>query len=149
MQIAEVINRAAIDLEMGAPDKAAVIAHLADLLVKDGAVTSKADFIADVYAREAEGKTGIGEGVAIPHGKSAAVARTCVAIGRVRNPVAWETLDGQPVKLIIMFAVGVADKNDTFVRLMAQVARKIADEQVCQDLMTAKQPDDVIEIFAR
>jgi fructose PTS system EIIA component len=148
MEVSAVINRSAVVLDMEAANKAAVISNLADLLEKDGAITSKDQFITDVYLREAEGKTGIGNAVAIPHGKSVAVSKTCVAIGRVKDAIEWETLDGKPVKLVILFAVGLEDKGMSFVKLMSQVARKIANEEVCEKLMCAKEVDEVVHIFA-
>jgi fructose PTS system EIIA component len=148
MLVADVLNRNAIVLDLAAADKAAVLDALAERLVADGSVTVKADFIADVYAREAEGKTGIGGGVAIPHGKSAAVARTCVAVARLKDPIAWETLDGAPVNIIILFAVSLDDKGMSFVKLMSQVARKLAHDETTVNLLHAKTVDDVVAVFA-
>lgn len=148
MLVADVLNRNAIVLDLAAADKAAVLDALAERLVADGSVTAKADFIADVYAREAEGKTGIGGGVAIPHGKSAAVAQTCVAVARLKDPIAWETLDGQPVNIIILFAVSLDDKGMSFVKLMSQVARKLAHDETTLNLLAAKTVDDVVAVFA-
>lgn len=148
MLVADVLNRNAIVLDLAAADKAAVLDALAERLVADGSVTSKADFIADVYAREAEGKTGIGGGVAIPHGKSAAVAKTCVAVARLKAPIAWETLDGQPVNIIILFAVSLDDKGMSFVKLMSLVARKLAHDETTTNLLEAKTVDDVVAVFA-
>lgn len=148
MLVADVLNRNAIVLDLAVADKAAVLDALADRLVADGAVTAKAAFIADVYAREAEGKTGIGGGVAIPHGKSAAVAKTCVAVARLKTPIAWETLDGAPVRIIILFAVALDDKGLSFVKLMSQVARKLAHDETTINLLQAKTVDDVVAVFA-
>lgn len=148
MLVADVLNRNAIVLDLAAADKAAVLDALADRLVGDGAVSDKAGFVADVYAREAEGKTGIGGGVAIPHGKSAAVARTCVAVARLARPIAWETLDGEPVRIIILFAVALDDKGLSFVKLMSQVARKLAHDETSTNLLQAKTVDDVVAVFA-
>lgn len=148
MLVADVLNRNAIVLDLAAPDKAGAFDGLADRLLADGSITSKADFIADVYAREAEGKTGIGGGVAIPHGKSLAVSRTCVAVARLKDPIAWETLDGEPVNIIILFAVSLDDKGVSFVKLMSQVARKLAHDETSANLMQARTVDDIVAVFA-
>jgi PTS system fructose-specific IIA component len=148
MLVADVLNRNAIVLDLPVADKAGVLDALADFLLKDGAVTSKAEFIADVYAREAEGKTGIGGGVAIPHGKSAAVVKTCVAVARLAAPIDWETLDGEPVRVVILFAVSVDDRGMSFVKLMSQVARKLAHGETGDALMRAATVDDIVAVFA-
>ena len=61
-------------------------------------------FIKALYLREEEGITGIGEGIAIPHGKSSVVAKTAIAIGRNLDGIEWETFDDKPVRVVIMLA---------------------------------------------
>lgn len=147
MNVADVINQNAINLDLQVNDKRGALEVLTDLLLKDGAITSKEQFLADVYLREAEGKTGIGNFIAIPHGKSDSVVRTCLAIGKVDAGIPWETLDGQPVKLIILFAVDNQSRNDRHVKLMAKVAGALANEGVCQALLDAKTREDVLTVF--
>lgn len=147
MKISDVINLDASDLQMEAADKEEALARLCGLLEKSGAVTSAEAFKKDVYLREAEGHTGIGGGVAIPHGKSAAVAKTCIAIGRCKEPIPWESIDGNPVRVIILFAVNIEDKNNVFVKLMAQVARKLAHAETVEKLMHCADGEELSAIF--
>lgn len=132
---------------MPAQNKEQAISMLAALLQKDGAVKDSEGFIQDVYQREREGKTGIGGYIAIPHGKSEFVSHTCIAIGLLDKPINWESLDGNPVKVIILFAVNKKDKNDYFVKMMSQVARMLGKEEVCAQLLTAKSAEELISIF--
>lgn len=148
MSIAKVLNRNAIVLDLDARDKKDVIDLLSDRLLQDGAIASREEFIADVYLRETEGKTGIGNGVAIPHGKSAAVIRTCVAIGRTRAPIAWESIDGGPVRLVILFAANPSEKGMTFIKMLQGVARIIAHDEACEALMRARSVEEVAAVFA-
>ena len=60
---------------------------------------------------EAEGATGIGQGIAIPHGKSPSVRQTVIAAATLADPIPWETLDDRPVEIVILFAVQEGDKN--------------------------------------
>ncbi|MFP3408828.1 PTS sugar transporter subunit IIA, partial [Pseudomonas sp. SIMBA_065] len=85
--------------------KEQIISQLTDLLCQTGAVTDKAAFLKDVYLREELGSTGFENHIAIPHGKSAAVAKTRIAVGRLRQDIPWETIDGTKVRLVILFAV--------------------------------------------
>lgn len=69
MDISSVINESKINLKLDAHDKDEVLSAMVDMLVEAGDVNSKEEFIKDVYYRESEGETGIGDGIAIPHGK--------------------------------------------------------------------------------
>ena len=109
--IADVITEELIYLEMKAKTKEEVVRELSELLEKNGSITNVDEFLKDVFQREKEGMTGIGNGLAIPHGKSKSVLKTCLAVGKVSTPIKWETLDDQPVQVIILFAVKDTDAN--------------------------------------
>lgn len=143
-----IINPNAVAFDVPAANKDEAFTYAASLLKKDGVITSVEDFKKDLYAREAMGETGIGGGVAIPHGKSEAVLRTCISVIRLKEPIAWETPDEQPVQLLILFAVSMADKNNYFLRMMAQIARKLAHEGVCQQLIAAKNMDELMQCLS-
>ncbi|MCL3556954.1 PTS sugar transporter subunit IIA, partial [Klebsiella pneumoniae] len=97
MDISTVLNVKNIKLNMTARTKEEVIEELTDLLIQDGAVTNKEDFIRDVWLREELGSTGFENHIAIPHGKSSGVSRTALAIGRTQHAIPWETMDGSDV----------------------------------------------------
>lgn len=99
------LNVKNIKLNMTARTKEEVIEELTDLLIQDGAVTNKEDFIRDVWLREELGSTGFENHIAIPHGKSSGVSRTALAIGRTQHAIPWETMDGSDVRCVILFAV--------------------------------------------
>lgn len=131
MAIADVLRKEQIKLDIQGDTKQQVLDALADVLMQSGALTDKKAFLDDVYEREAVSSTGIGNGIAIPHGKSKFVKETTVAIGRVSGGVTdWETFDDAPVTLVVLLAVDEADKTGGHVRLlssMATQARKRAD----------------------
>ena len=127
--------------------KEEVFEYVCDLLLKDGSITSKEAFKQDLYIRESQGKTGIGDGIAIPHGKSAAVKRNCISVLKLERPIQWETLDGLPVQVFIVFAINQRDKDDYFLRLMASVAKKLAQEGTCKKLMGSSTKEDILEAF--
>ena len=107
------LNVKNIKLNMTARTKEEVIEELTDLLIQDGAVTNKEDFIRDVWLREELGSTGFENHIAIPHGKSSGVSRTALAIGRTQHAIPWETMDGSDVRCVILFAVCLVDQNAT------------------------------------
>lgn len=149
MDISKVINEKRIKLNMSATTKQEAIEELSELLLEDGAILDKDQFIKDVFEREKMGATGLSNHIAIPHGKSAAVAKTALAIGRTNNDIPWETLDGQPVRCVILFAVRLEDKNTTHVKLLAQVAGALADDETLKKLLVVEDKKELIKLFTK
>ncbi|HHQ1233580.1 TPA: PTS sugar transporter subunit IIA [Listeria innocua] len=149
LDISKVISPALVNLELQATTKLEVIEELTDLLVETGAVVDKKAFIADVLYREEEGKTGLGEGVAIPHGKSASVINTSIAVGRTKTPVEWESLDDKPVNIIILFAVKNSDATTTHIKLLQKVAILLADDEVISQFQTVPTKEAFIKLLAK
>ncbi|HCD2341979.1 PTS sugar transporter subunit IIA [Klebsiella pneumoniae] len=147
MDISKVLNVKNIKLNMTARTKEEVIEELTDLLIQDGAVTNKEDFIRDVWLREELGSTGFENHIAIPHGKSSGVSRTALAIGRTQHAIPWETMDGSDVRCVILFAVCLVDQNATHIRLLAQVSGSLADEDIIAKLLVESDPHKIIALF--
>lgn len=141
------LNVKNIKLNMTARTKEEVIEELTDLLIQDGAVTNKEDFIRDVWLREELGSTGFENHIAIPHGKSSGVSRTALAIGRTQHAIPWETMDGSDVCCVILFAVCLVDQNATHIRLLAQVSGSLADEDIIAKLLVESDPHKIIALF--
>lgn len=141
------LNVKNIKLNMTARTKEEVIEELTDLLIQDGAVTNKEDFIRDVWLREELGSTGFENHIAIPHGKSSGVSRTALAIGRTQHAIPWETMDGSDVRCVILFAVCLVDQNATHIRLLAQVSGSLADEDIIAKLLVESDPHKIIALF--
>ncbi|HBQ4925148.1 TPA: PTS sugar transporter subunit IIA [Klebsiella pneumoniae] len=147
MDISTVLNVKNIKLNMTARTKEEVIEELTDLLIQDGAVTNKEDFIRDVWLREELGSTGFENHIAIPHGKSSGVSRTALAIGRTQHAIPWESMDGSDVRCVILFAVCLVDQNATHIRLLAQVSGSLADEDIIAKLLVESDPHKIISLF--
>ncbi|MEE2537078.1 PTS sugar transporter subunit IIA [Klebsiella pneumoniae] len=147
MDISTVLNVKNIKLNMTARTKEEVIEELTDLLIQDGAVTNKEDFIRDVWLREELGSTGFENHIAIPHGKSSGVSRTALAIGRTQHAIPWETMDGSDVRCVILFAVCLVVQNATHIRLLAQVSGSLADEDIIAKLLVESDPHKIIALF--
>ncbi|MEY8712579.1 PTS fructose transporter subunit IIA [Mangrovibacter phragmitis] len=149
MDITKILNVSHVKLNMVAKTKDEVIEELTDLLLADGAITNRDEFIRDVWQREAEGSTGFENHIAIPHGKSSAVSHTTLAIGRTQQDIPWETLDGSHVRCIILFAVRLEDQNTTHIRLLSQVASALADDDVIARLLAENNPNNIIQLFSQ
>lgn len=147
MDISNVLNANNIKLNMMAKTKEEAIEELTDLLVLDGAVINKDDFLKDVWLREEQGSTGFENHIAIPHGKSSGVAHTALAIGRTQHQIPWETMDGSDVRCIILFAVCLVDQNANHIRLLSQVSGSLADEEIIDKLLKENNPLKIIDIL--
>ena len=148
LQIGDVIRPSCVNLHMKASNKEEVIREMTGMLYEAGMISSQEDCIRDVYLREAEGATGLGDGVAIPHGKSDAVIRTSVAIGRCTQDIEWETIGEGPSRLFIMFAVNNQDKSK-LVSLLAQVAVALCDETVVERLFRCEEAGEAIALLSK
>ncbi len=147
MDISNVLNVKSIKLNMMAKSKEEAIEELTNLLVQDGAVINKDDFLKDVWLREEQGSTGFENHIAIPHGKSSGVARTALAMGRTQYEIPWETMDGSDVRCIILFAVCLVDQNATHIRLLSQVSGSLADEEIIEKLLQENDPQKIIDLL--
>lgn len=147
IELSKVIHKELIIAGTKAKSKAEIIDQLGQLLEEKGYVTSADEFIKDVYLREEEGETGIGQGVAIPHGKSTAVKETTVAIAVLDQEIEWETLDGKGVKMVIMFAVKDSDANTTHVLLLQQVAILLANDTFIESAKNVASVDALYQLI--
>lgn len=149
-KISEVLDPRVITLNLDVKDKHDAITKLASLLNDADYIDDIPSFVKDIYVREGEGITGIGDGIAIPHGKSDYVTNVGVAIGILNHPIKWETLDDKPVNIIILFAVSndvEAARNQ--LKLLSMFAGRLGHENVISKLQEAQSVDDVISIFTK
>lgn len=149
VDIAKIVSPDLIKLNLVGTTKEEVIDELSDLLKKDNDVDNKQVFVEDVFKRETEGETGIGQGVAIPHGKSPAVKNTTIAIGLSDHPIPWETLDDRPVTAVILFAVRDQDASTLHLKLLQQVAILLSDDNFISKLHHAKTKENVIQLLCK
>lgn len=148
MEIKNIIDTNLVKTNLQGQTKDEVLKELGQLLEKNGNVVNAENFIEDVYKRELEGQTGIGNFVAIPHGKSEAVENIGVAIGIADHEIPWESLDDKGVKVIILFAVGNDNEAaNEHLKLLSLFARKLGNDEVIAQLLESKTTEEVIAAF--
>jgi PTS system fructose-specific IIA component len=149
MAVKEILDRKVVDLDMSAKTKDEVIRHLAKLLKKAGYIDDLEGYVRDVYLRESEGITGIGDHVAIPHGKSDFVEHVGIAVGRTHDMIEWESYDGEPSRLFFLFAVPSDNEGaKDHLRLIAELAGKLGNDATMEKLQTASTYDELVAAFA-
>ena len=147
IDLSKIISKDLLIVDSVSKSKQEVLLELAKLLEKKEYITNAVNFLDDVYLRESEGITGIGNGIAIPHGKSKSVKKTTVAIAVLKNEIDWETLDEKGVKVVILFAVQDTDATTTHILLLQQVAILLANDNFLDSLKEVSSVDQLYEIF--
>ncbi|OAN10898.1 PTS fructose transporter subunit IIC [Photobacterium jeanii] len=134
--ITTLINQDLIKLDLQADSKEAVFNELIEILFAQGRISDKAQFLADIQAREAVGNTGFEEGVAIPHAKSAAVLKPAVVIGVSQSGIDYGAEDGLPSKLFFMIASPDGGDNH-HIEVLAQLSSKLIEDGFIDNFINA------------
>lgn len=149
MDLKNVINRENVLVDIEGTTKEEVLKTLCNQLFNTGYINDVDDFYADVLAREEEGLTGLGKGIAIPHGKSESVINTTIAIGKTKQPIEWGSLDDKPVEVILLFAVKNSDATTTHIKLLQKVAIMLADDEFLVALQKAENEDELFGMITQ
>ena len=146
MKITDLLKPQSILLNASPTNKADAIYTLGDLMDKGGNLSDKAEYLKAVFAREESGSTGLGDGIATPHAKSAGVKEAGLAAMVVPNGVDFEALDGQPSRLFFMIAApeGAAD---THVEVLSKLATMVIDPDFKNALIQAATVDRFLELI--
>ena len=137
MYITDLLDKKSIDLNGKPGSKSEAIDQVVDLMLKSGKIRDKDAYRKEVYRREEESTTGIGEGIAIPHGKCDAVIKPGLAAMVVKDGVDYDSLDGEPVNLIFLIAAPIT-KDNVHLDVLSKLSRLLMDEQFSEDLKNAK-----------
>lgn len=148
MNINSLLHEQAIFIPLEQTEKTTIISHLIDGLVQSGAVTDKTEYQRAVLAREETGSTGIGFGVAIPHGKSKGVAEAGLAFAKLSTPADWNSLDGEPVKVVFLIAVPEAAEGNSHLQILIALSRKLIDSDFREQLMAVSSSAQLKELLA-
>ncbi|WP_018885973.1 PTS sugar transporter subunit IIA [Paenibacillus massiliensis] len=147
MNIHDLLTEETIFLPLESGGKEDVIRRMVEGLQKTGAVTDAESYVQAVLTREQSSSTGIGFGVAIPHGKSSGVARAGLAFARMAEPTEWESLDDQPVSIVFLIAVPAENVGNEHLQILVALSRKLIHEEFRNSLLQAKTPAEVTEVL--
>ena len=145
MRITDLLDKQSISLNGAPKDKKEALDQVVDLMAKSGKINDVEAYRQRVYAREEESTTGIGEGIAIPHGKCDAVTKPGLAAMVVKDGVDFDSLDGEPVHLIFLIAAPNTEDN-IHLDVLSKLSVLLMDEQFTADLLNAKSVAEFLEI---
>ena len=146
MKIQDLLNKKVMLLDLQATTKEAAIDEMINSLVDNGVVTDFDVFKAGIMAREAQTSTGLGDGIAMPHSKNAAVKEATVLFAKSNKGVDYESLDGQPTDLFFMIAAPDG-ANDTHLAALAELSKYLMQDGFADRLRKVASPDEVIAAF--
>ena len=146
MKIQDLLNKKVMLLDLQATTKEAAIDEMINSLVDNGVVTDFDVFKAGIMAREAQTSTGLGDGIAMPHSKNAAVKGATVLFAKSNKGVDYESLDGQPTDLFFMIAAPEG-ANDTHLAALAELSKYLMQDGFADRLRKVTSPDEVIAAF--
>ena len=146
MRITDLLSKQSISLNLSANNKMSAIDELVDLVNASGNLNNKEEYKKGIIAREEQSTTGIGEGIAIPHAKTKAVKKACLAAAVSKSGVDYESFDGSLAHLFFMIAAPDG-ANNTHLEVLSRLSTILMDEAFRQQLMDAKSVDEFLSLI--
>lgn len=146
MRIRDLLSKESVQLNAAPASKNDIISQLVDLMDKSGKIADKEQYLKDVLAREASGTTGLGDGIATPHAKSAGVKEAGLAAITVPAGTDFDSMDGLPSRLFFLIAAP-ANSNDTHLELLSKLATMLMDPDFANALVDAKTVDEFFALI--
>ncbi|MFF1408345.1 fructose-specific PTS transporter subunit EIIC [Streptomyces sp. NPDC058289] len=141
------VSEQTVKTELASDSKEAAIREMAEMLATTGNVTDVDELVRVALAREAQGTTGLGESIAIPHAKTDAVTRPTVGFARSDEGIEWGALDGTKARLVFMISVPEAAAGDEHLRILALLSRKLMDTGFRERLQAAPGKAEILDVL--
>ncbi len=148
MKITDFLSLKGIKLDLEATDKEGALKELVDILAEVKDIGDKKSILRALIERENLGSTGIGQGIAIPHGKTDKVDGLVAVLGISRKGVNFEALDGEPVYILFLL-VAPKDTAGPHLKALAQISRLLRDSYFCELLRRCKTSKDVFDLISK
>ena len=150
MKLTTLTNKSLINLQTTYATSEEAIYALADQLEQQGKLHNKDEYLASVFAREAEGPTALGEGLAVPHGKSDAVKEAAFAVATLTQDLKWKGIDedeDEDVNLIFLIAIPNAEAGSTHMQLLTELTTTLVDDDVREAVLNATTADEIFALL--
>ena len=141
MRLTEILQTDCLKVPLAGTDKESAITELVDSLDAAGVLQDRDTVLNAVLTREKTRSTGIGSGIAIPHGKCGAVKELVMAIGITKQPIDFQSVDSHPVKIILLL-VSPADQTGPHIQALARISRVMLDDNFKTKLENAKSVEE-------
>ncbi|MBI4115887.1 MAG: PTS sugar transporter subunit IIA [Candidatus Omnitrophica bacterium] len=148
MKLTDFLDRKAIKIGIAATDKEGILKELVDVLAEVKDIGDKKAIVKALLERENLGSTGIGQGIAIPHGKTDRVEELVAVLGVSRKGVNFEALDGESVYIFFLL-VAPKETPGPHLKALAQISRLLRDSYFCELIKRCQTPDELYELIKR
>ena len=148
MELEEYLASGLVKLKLEGDTKEEVLQELVELLYEERKINSKEKFYQAIQEREKEESTGLGYGVALPHGKSEAVEELAVAVGRKECGIDFDSLDSKPAKLFFMIADSAGYSRE-YLQIVSNLAGQLRKKDLRKDLMAADTEEEIVDILTK
>jgi mannitol/fructose-specific phosphotransferase system IIA component (Ntr-type) len=132
--------------DMKARTKEEALEELVDLFVREHLVRNRGIVLEMLHKREALGSTGIGKGVAIPHGRTLAAPDIVIAFGRSRQGIDYDAMDGKPVHLFFLVLAPPQDQSNKYLPVLGKLVEMLSEDENCQKLMQVESFQEFIDV---
>ncbi|AST57239.1 MULTISPECIES: PTS sugar transporter subunit IIA [Thermoanaerobacterium] len=146
--IEEILDKDMMIFDLKSNDKLSVLKELIKPLAAKGAIDDEDKFLDVVLKREEEYSTGIGMGVAIPHGKSSLVKKASLVFGKSKEGIDYNSMDGKPAHLFFLIAAP-ENSDNLHLKILAKLSRSLMHEEVREELNKAETYEDVVNAFKK
>jgi len=146
MRLTEILKPENIKVPLTSTTKTEAIGELVNLLADNKAITDPKKVLDSVLDREATRTTGIGNGLAIPHGKCAGTADLVMAIGKAATPIDFQAIDGRPVTLIWLLT-SPPDKTGPHIHALARISRLMTIDKFRHAMMQTQSPQEAYDLI--
>jgi len=147
MLLTQILEPTCVKAPLDGKSKESVITELVDLLADNGALVDRDVVLEAVFVREETRSTGIGSGIAIPHGKCSGVKELVMSVGIAAEPVDFDSIDAKPVSIIILLASPI-DRTGPHIQALARISRLMLDEEFKSKLENARSAEEVYELIS-
>lgn len=148
MILTQILQPTCVKVPLEGTDKESAITELVDLLAANDQSIDRECVLEAVLVREQTRSTGIGSGIAIPHGKCSGVTELVMAIGITSNPIDFDSIDGKGVSIIVLLASPI-DRTGPHIQALARISRLMLDDDFKQRLETSVSPEEVYELISK
>ena len=146
MILTQILQPTCIKVPVDSNDKDSAITELVDMLAASNQIKNRDEVLEAVLMREQTRSTGIGSGIAIPHGKCNGVRELVMAIGIAKNPIEFDSIDQKPVSIIVLLASPV-DRTGPHIQALARISRLMLDDKFKDQLQNANSAEDVYDLI--
>lgn len=148
MNLTKILQSSCVRVPLKGKDKKGIITELVDVLAENELLLDRDAVLEAVLMREQTRSTGIGSGIAIPHGKCGAVKELVMAIGITSEPIDFESVDGKGVTIVLLL-VSPADQTGPHIQALAKISRLMLDDKFKESLEKAGSSEEAYELISK